>query len=123
VLTFLITWARWLLLAVPAGACRYLGLVRTGFLFGMLNVGVGLWTVMYFARGAEESGRFSAPPCAVMLLIAGFCDVGEDRMVAWGWCRPDRRPDHHHASALVIHAGRTIRVCTSTATCSFHSAA
>jgi spermidine synthase len=50
VLTFDYLGALAVSLLFPLVLAPYLGLVRTGFLFGMLNVGVALWTIKVFPQ-------------------------------------------------------------------------
>jgi spermidine synthase len=50
VLTFDYLGALAVSLLFPLVLAPYLGLVRTGFLFGMLNVGVALWTIKRFPQ-------------------------------------------------------------------------
>lgn len=52
----------------------YLGLMRTGFLFGILNVLVGLWTLYLFRREIDlpfRALRFNGVVIAILLLV-GF---------------------------------------------------
>jgi spermidine synthase len=67
----------------PLVLAPFLGLTRTGFLFGMLNVAVAVWTIHTFrAELANVGGRFLRA-CAVMcLLLFGF--AVSDRLVHWG---------------------------------------
>jgi spermidine synthase len=67
----------------PLVLAPYLGLVRTGFLFGMLNVGVAFWTLHAFRHELDGVGARAWRASAVMaVLVAGF--AGSDRMVEWG---------------------------------------
>lgn len=83
VLTFDYLGALAVSLLFPLVLAPYLGLVRTGFLFGMLNIGVALWTIYVFrAELTELTGR-TLRACAVLLvLILGF--AFSDRLTAWG---------------------------------------
>jgi spermidine synthase len=83
VLTFDYLGALAVSLLFPLVLAPYLGLVRTGFLFGMLNVGVAFWTMYAFrAELADLAGRVLRG-CAVMcVLVFGF--ALSDRMVQWG---------------------------------------
>jgi spermidine synthase len=83
VLTFDYLGALAVSLLFPLVLAPYLGLVRTGFLFGMLNVGVALWTLYAFrAELANASGRVMRACVVLCALVAGF--AVSDRMVAWG---------------------------------------
>jgi spermidine synthase len=67
----------------PLVLAPYLGLVRTGFLFGMLNVGVAFWTLHAFrAELADVGARALRASIVMVLLVAGF--AASDRMVQWG---------------------------------------
>jgi spermidine synthase len=60
-----------------------LGLVRTGFLFGMLNVAVGIWTIFVFRSELVAVTRRFMRACTVMAcLLVGF--LASDRLVYWG---------------------------------------
>ena len=83
VLTFDYLGALAVSLLFPLVLAPYLGLVRTGFLFGMLNVAVGLWTLYVFRRELPRLGGRVLRACLVMfLLVSGFSL--SDRMVHWG---------------------------------------
>jgi spermidine synthase len=70
-------------LLFPLVLAPYLGLVRTGFLFGMLNVGVAFWTMSAFrAELANVAGRAMRAAAVLFVLVAGF--IASDRMVMWG---------------------------------------
>jgi len=61
----------------------HLGLTRTGFLFGMCNVGVALWTIYTFRAELKNVAMRMLRACFVLcLLIVGF--AMSDRLVAWG---------------------------------------
>lgn len=67
----------------PLVLAPQLGLVRTAFLFGMLNVGVGLWTIYHFrAELTYASGRVLRATAVMSVLVAGF--IASDRLVRWG---------------------------------------
>ncbi|HZX25469.1 MAG TPA: polyamine aminopropyltransferase [Telluria sp.] len=67
----------------PLVLAPYLGLVRTGFLFGMLNVGVAFWTMSAFrAELANVAGRALRASAVLLVLVGGF--AASDRMVQWG---------------------------------------
>ena len=60
VLTFDYLGALAVSLLFPLVLAPYLGLVRTGFLFGMLNVGVALWTIKAFSTELKNvTGRLA----------------------------------------------------------------
>jgi spermidine synthase len=60
-------------IAFPLLLVPHLGLVRTAFLFGMLNVGVALWGTYIFAPGLESARRLRLECLLCLLvLIAGF---------------------------------------------------
>ena len=83
VLTFDYLGALAVSLLFPLVLAPQLGLVRTGFLFGMLNVGVAIWTLYVFrADLADTFGRALRASSVMLVLIAGF--AMSDRMVAWG---------------------------------------
>ncbi len=83
VLTFDYLGALAVSLLFPLVLAPQLGLVRTGFLFGMLNVGVGMWTLYVFRHELNNTGGRALRAGAVMLaLVLGF--ALSDRMVQWG---------------------------------------
>jgi spermidine synthase len=83
VLTFDYLGALAVSLLFPLVLAPQLGLVRTGFLFGMLNVGIALWTIRVFRDELEEvGGRFLRACLVLFLLSAGF--LSSDRLVQWG---------------------------------------
>lgn len=83
VLTFDYLGALAVSLLFPLVLAPYLGLVRTGFLFGMLNVAVGFWTLYTFRHELKNTGGRALRASAVMfMLVAGF--ALSDRMVQWG---------------------------------------
>jgi spermidine synthase len=83
VLTFDYLGALAVSLLFPLVLAPHLGLVRTGFLFGMLNVGVALWTLYAFRTELANLGGRVLRACAVLLALAlGF--TLSDRMVGWG---------------------------------------
>ncbi|MES2152475.1 MAG: polyamine aminopropyltransferase [Pseudomonadota bacterium] len=83
VLTFDYLGALAVSLLFPLVLAPYLGLVRTGFLFGMLNVAVGFWT-LYVFRGELKNagGRVLRASSVMFVLVLGF--ALSDRMVQWG---------------------------------------
>ena len=83
VLTFDYLGALAVSLLFPLVLAPHLGLVRTGFLFGMLNVAVGFWTLHTFKNELTGVPGRALRACLVMLvLVAGF--AASDRMVKWG---------------------------------------
>jgi len=83
VLTFDYLGALAVSLLFPLVLAPYLGLVRTGFLFGMLNIGVALWTIHTFRHELKQVGtRLLRAATILSLLVAGFSF--SDTMVYWG---------------------------------------
>lgn len=83
VLTFDYLGALAVSLLFPLVLAPYLGLVRTGFLFGMLNVAVAFWTLHTFRHEIRKvSGRVLRASAVMVLLVFGF--ALSDRMVQWG---------------------------------------
>jgi spermidine synthase len=57
--------------------------VRTGFLFGMLNVGVALWTIKAFSTELKNiTGRMLRASAVLCLLVFGFAFA--DKLTYWG---------------------------------------
>src|ERR1035437_195347 len=57
----------------PLVLSPYLGLVRTGFLFGMLNVAVAFWTIHTFrAEMKNVAGRLLRASTVMCVLVFGF---------------------------------------------------
>jgi len=83
VLTFDYLGALAVSLLFPLVLAPHLGLVRTGFLFGMLNVGVACWTLYAFRFELKNLAGRALRACSVLfLLVLGF--GLSDRMVEWG---------------------------------------
>jgi spermidine synthase len=83
VLTFDYLGALAVSLLFPLVLAPYLGLVRTAFLFGMLNVAVGMWTLYVFRNELSNgAGRVLRASAVMVALAAGF--GMSDRMVQWG---------------------------------------
>ncbi|MEH6437568.1 polyamine aminopropyltransferase [Massilia sp. DD77] len=83
VLTFDYLGALAVSLLFPLVLAPHLGLVRTGFLFGMLNVGVAIWTLYVFRAELGNLGGRAIRAGSVMFVLAlGF--GLSDRMVEWG---------------------------------------
>ena len=82
VLTFDYLGALAVSLLFPLVLAPRLGLARTGLLFGMLNVAVGLWTVWVFRRSlAKPAAQVLRGAVVFALLGAGF--LASDRLVTW----------------------------------------
>lgn len=83
VLTFDYLGALAVSLLFPLVLAPTLGLVRSAFLFGMLNVGVGLWTLYVFRTElADAGGRVLRASTVMVTLLFGF--IMSDRLVEWG---------------------------------------
>jgi spermidine synthase len=83
VLTFDYLGALAVSLLFPLVLAPQLGLVRTGFLFGMLNVGVAMWTLYTFRHELPNiGGRVLRASSVMVALVFGF--ALSDRMVQWG---------------------------------------
>src|SRR6478609_2457742 len=83
VLTFDYLGALAVSLLFPLVLAPQLGLVRTGFLFGMLNVAVGMWTLHVFKKEVTgSSGRALRAGVVMLVLVLGF--GLSDRLVKWG---------------------------------------
>lgn len=83
VLTFDYLGALAVSLLFPLVLAPYLGLVRTGFLFGMLNVGVALWTIKAFSTELKNvTGRLLRASAVLCALVFGFAFA--DKMTYWG---------------------------------------
>jgi spermidine synthase len=67
----------------PLVLAPHLGLVRSGFLFGMLNVAVAIWTIHLFrAELVNVGGRILRASALMVALVCGF--AASDRLVQWG---------------------------------------
>ena len=83
VLTFDYLGALAVSLLFPLVLAPTLGLVRSGFLFGMLNVGVALWTIRVFkAELKNVTGRMLRASAVMFVLVAGFASA--DKLTYWG---------------------------------------
>jgi len=83
VLTFDYLGALAVSLLFPLVLAPHLGLVRSGFLFGMLNIGVALWTIHTFRNELTKVGtRLLRAATILCILISGF--ALSERMVYWG---------------------------------------
>jgi spermidine synthase len=83
VLTFDYLGALAVSLIFPLLLAPHLGLARTGFLFGMINVAVALWTIHTFAGAVRNAhGRTLRAGIVLVALGAGF--LASDRLVYWG---------------------------------------
>ncbi|WP_338845912.1 polyamine aminopropyltransferase [Massilia sp. W12] len=67
----------------PLVLAPQLGLTRTGFLFGLANVAVAIWTIHAFRRELQNvTGRILRAALVFLLLCFGF--AYSDRLVQWG---------------------------------------
>lgn len=67
----------------PLVLAPFLGLTRTGFLFGMLNVAVAFWTIHTFRSELKNlAGRLLRASTVMCLLVVGF--ALSERLVEWG---------------------------------------
>ncbi len=83
VLTFDYLGALAVALLFPMLLAPHLGLTRSGFLFGIVNVAVALWTIHSFgAQIANSPGRILRASAILVVLGAGF--ITSDRLVYWG---------------------------------------
>jgi len=83
VLTFDYLGALAVSLLFPLVLAPQLGLVRTGFLFGMLNIAVALWTIYVFRTElANVTGRLLRASAVMLALVIGF--GAADRLTSWG---------------------------------------
>lgn len=69
-------------LLFPTVLLPKLGLVRTGLVFGLLNVGVGLWGTWLFTGRPARRNRLRVVGAAC-LVILGSLMVSADRLVSW----------------------------------------
>jgi spermidine synthase len=82
----------------PLLLAPHLGLVRTGFLFGLLNAAVAVWALFLFRdQLAHRIGLKAAGGVAIALLAAGFVGAGQLTTLAEGWIYADE----------IIHAENT----------------
>ncbi|MEW9900799.1 polyamine aminopropyltransferase [Chitinivorax sp. PXF-14] len=82
VLTFDYLGALAVSLLFPLVLAPKLGLARTGFLFGMLNAAVALWTAYVFRRELTRlSAKVLRASIVICLLAGGF--LASDRMIHW----------------------------------------
>ena len=74
----------------PLVLAPHLGLVRTGLLFGLLNVAVALWAMVLFReRLARRTGLRLAGLASVGLIVAGLAGAGQVTTIAEGWIYAD----------------------------------
>lgn len=67
----------------PLVMAPQLGLTKSGFLFGMTNVMVAIWTIYVFRHELQNArGRLLRAFAVLMVLVFGF--VGAERLVYWG---------------------------------------
>jgi len=82
VLTFDYLGALVVSLVFPLLLAPYLGLLRTGFLFGIFNAGVSLWTAWLFREHLSRPlAKIWLACLAIGLLAVGFCLSGQ--MTGW----------------------------------------
>jgi spermidine synthase len=82
----------------PLLLAPHLGLMRTGFLFGLLNAAVALWAIWLFREQlARRTGLKLAGAASVALLAGGFVGAGQLTTMAEGWIYADE----------IIHAETT----------------
>ena len=82
VLTFDYLGALAVALLFPMVLAPHLGLTRTGFLFGLLNVAVALWTIHTFGAVIDNARRRVLQAAAVFVVLgAGF--IASERLVYW----------------------------------------
>ncbi len=69
-------------LLFPLVLAPKLGLIRTSFLFGIINVAVAIWAIQAFKDELKgRTGLLSSGLTCLFLLVAGF--VGSDHLLAW----------------------------------------
>jgi spermidine synthase len=83
VLTFDYLGALAVALLFPLVLAPHLGLARSGFLFGMLNVAVALWTIHTFRAVVQHAHR-RVLQAAIIFVILGAGFIASDRLVYWG---------------------------------------
>lgn len=84
-------------LLFPLVLVPHLGLIRTGFLFGLMNVGVALAMIWMLPRTARLRGEMAAGILVAIALIAGF----------WGAERLQRLAEVAAYQAPIIYAAST----------------
>ena len=82
VLTFDYLGALAVSVAFPLLLVPQLGLVRTGVVFGLLNVAVAVWALWLF-RAELRAWRAHALACAAVLVALGAALIGADRLTTW----------------------------------------
>ena len=82
VLTFDYLGALAVSVAFPLLLVPHLGLVRTGVVFGLLNVAVAVWALWLF-RAELRAWRAHALACAAVLVALGAALIGADRLTTW----------------------------------------
>jgi spermidine synthase len=82
VLTFDYLGALAVSIAFPLLLVPQLGLIRTGALFGLLNVGVAVWALFLF-RGDLRQLSAHVTACAVTALALFVVFIGADRVTTW----------------------------------------
>lgn len=77
-------------LAFPLVLAPYLGLMRTGLLFGLFNVGVAVWALLLFRAQLPRSGGLRlAAGASVLLLLGGMGVAGKVSDMAESWLYTD----------------------------------
>lgn len=77
-------------LLFPLILAPYLGLMRTGLLFGLLNVGVAVWALLLFRDQLPRSGGLRlAAGASVLLLLGGLGVAGKVSDMAESWLYTD----------------------------------
>jgi spermidine synthase len=96
VLTFDYLGALGVSIAFPLLLVPYLGLIRTSLMFGLMNVGVALWTLWLYRGELHHLGsHFGAALGSLLLLSLGF--VGANRITSWS-------EDHFYADHVLYAA-------------------
>jgi spermidine synthase len=83
VLTFDYLGALAVALLFPLVLAPHLGLARSGFLFGILNIAVALWTITAFAAEVPNP-RSRVLRASIIFVVLGAGFVSSDRLVYWG---------------------------------------
>jgi spermidine synthase len=83
VLTFDYMGALAVALLFPIVLAPHLGLTRSGFLFGMVNIAVALWTIHAFGAAVKHARR-RVLQAAIVFVILGAGFLSSDRLVYWG---------------------------------------
>lgn len=85
-------------LLFPLVLAPYLGITRSSFLFGLLNVAVAIWTIRVFRHELSfVSKRMLRAGIVMVMLLAGF--AASDHLVKWG--------EKHYYGDEIIFASTT----------------